>query len=370
LKFTAALEKMNAAGFWGFRMKNALTFVLVVLVVAVLGFVFFAKKPEPEKAVEPPYTPPSLAAYEAMAIPADNPMTLAKVELGKQLYYDKRLSGDGTLACYSCHLKENGLTDGKPTAIGAFGVDIKRAAPTMWNIGYHKEWYWDGRAKTLEGQAKAAWSGGNMGATGKDGKPSMDDICGKLNQIAGYKNQFQKVFASDCTPDNVSKALAAFMRTIVSDDSAWVHFKAGHGGFSEAAQRGYEIFKGKARCENCHSGLLLTDLQYHNTGIGMKAKEPDLGRYRVTSEERDKGAFKTPTLLDISKSAPYFHDGSVATLEEAVDLMLRGGIDNPWLDKANLRPPVKLTRQEREDLLAFLRALDVTYKVTEPKLPQ
>lgn len=349
-----------------------LVILLAIVVAGVVAFLFMTRRVSApsDAAVEAPFQGPSLAGYEAMKIPPDNPMTAAKVELGKQLYYDKRMSGDGTLACYSCHLKENGLTDGKPTAIGAFGVEIKRAAPTMWNIGYHAEWYWDGRAKTLEGQAKAAWGGGNMGATGKDGKPSVEDICGKLNQIDGYKSQFQAVFGSDCTPDNAAKALAAFMRTIVSDNAGWVHFKAGHGGFSEAAARGYEIFKGKARCENCHSGLLLTDLQYHNVGIGMKAKEPDLGRHRVTNQERDKGAFKTPTLLDISKSAPYFHDGSVATLEEAVDLMLRGGIDNPWLDKANLQPPVKLSKAERDDLLAFLRALDANYTITEPKLPQ
>ena len=350
-------------------MKRAAAALALVTCVSVL-FLACSSEPLATKQAEAPYQGPSLAGYEAMKIPADNPMTTAKVELGKMLYYDKRMSGDGTLACYSCHLKENGLTDGKPTAIGAFGVDIKRAAPTMWNIGYHAEWYWDGRAKTLEGQAKAAWSGGNMGAAGKDGKPSTDDICDKLNQIEGYRAQFQAVFGSTCTPDNAAKALAAFMRTIVSDDAKWVHFKMGHGGFSEAEQRGYEIFKGKARCENCHSGLLLTDLQYHNTGVGMKAKEPDLGRHRVTNEEKDKGAFKTPTLLDISKSAPYFHDGSVATLEEAVDKMLAGGTDNPWLDKANLRPPVKLTKAEREDLLAFLRALDANYKVAEPRLPQ
>jgi cytochrome c peroxidase len=115
--------------------------------------------------------------------------------------------------------------------------------------------------------------------------------------------------------------------------------------------------------------VLLTDLQYHNTGIGMSDAEPDLGRHRVTKEDRDKGAFKTPTLLDISKSAPYFHNGQVKTLEEAVDLMLAGGLDNPNLDTANLRPPIKLTSKERADLLAFLRALDVPYKITEPRLP-
>lgn len=353
------------------KVKRTVPALMFLLMGVTLAFVACSREAPAPKEAAAPYSPPALDGYEAMKIPADNAMTAEKVELGRQLYYDKRLSGDGTLACYSCHVEEKGLTDGRPTAIGAYGVKINRAAPTMWNIGYHAEWYWDGRAKTLEGQAKAAWAGGNMGATGKDGKPSTDDICAKLNQIEGYRSQFQTVFGGACTPDNVSKALAAFMRTIVANDSAWAHFRMGHtSGFSEQAQRGYEIFRGKARCENCHAGLLLTDLQYHNTGIGMKAKQPDLGRHRVTNEERDKGAFKTPTLLDISKSAPYFHDGSVATLEEAVDLMLAGGIENKWLDRANLRPPVKLTKQEREDLLAFLRALDANYAISEPRLPQ
>jgi len=315
---------------------------------------------------------PEIASYEAMKIPGDNPMTMEKVALGKQLYYDARLSGDGSKACYSCHVKEKGLTDGLAKAQAPYNQTVPRSAPTMWNIGYHSEWYWDGRAKTLEGQARAAWSGVNMGALGRDGKPSMDEICAKLNAIDGYKTQFEKVFGAGCTPDNVTKSLAAFMRTIVStaESSAWVRFKSGnkkalHG----AAQRGFALFEGKARCTNCHAGVLLTDLQYHNTGIGMADKEPDLGRNRASKEERDKGAFKTPTLLDISKSAPYFHNGQAKTLEEAVDLMLAGGLDNPWLDSANLRPAVTLTKKERADLLAFLRALDVDYKVAEPKLP-
>lgn len=314
---------------------------------------------------------PEIAGYEAMKIPSDNPMTPEKVELGRQLYYDRRLSGDAIRSCYSCHLKERGLTDGRATALGAFNVALTRSSPTMWNMGYHAEWYWDGRAKTLEAQAKAAWSGANMGATGKDGRPSMEDICAKLGRIEAYARQFQAVFGQGCTPDNVAKALAAFMRTIVANDSAWIRFRQGDKtALSPAAQRGWAIFSGKARCTNCHAGLLLTDLQYHNAGIGMDAKDADLGRFRVTQQERDKGAFKTPTLMDIGKSAPYFHDGSVATLEEAVDLMLAGGRDNPWLDTANLRPPVQLTRQERADLLAFLRSLDANYQIAPPTLPK
>lgn len=314
---------------------------------------------------------PELKGYEEMKILADNPMSKAKVELGKQLYYDTRLSGDGTRACYSCHLKEHGLTDGKPKAVGAYGVNLPRSSPTLWNIGYHAEFYWDGRSKSLEAQAKAAWSGGNMGATGKDGKPSMGDICAKLNQIEGYRKQFQAVFGAGCTPDTVAKAIAAFERTLVSDKSAWIHFREGDKkALSPAARRGYEIFQGKARCANCHAGLLLTDQQYHNAGIGMNEEKFDVGRFAVTKNDREKGAFKTPTLLDISKSAPYFHNGSVATLEEAVDLMLQGGRDNPYLDTANLRPPVELTATEKADLLAFLRELTVDYKVKAPKLPK
>ncbi len=315
---------------------------------------------------------PEIKSYEQMQIPADNPMTAAKVELGKQLYYDKRLSGDGSRACYSCHLSEKGLTDGLPTAIGAYNLKLTRSSPTMWNIGYHKEFYWDGRAKSLEAQAKAAWVGGNMGAAGKDGKPSPEDICEKLDALEGYRKQFQEVFGSGCTPDNASKALAAFMRTIVADKSAWVRFREGNQkALSPAARRGWKVFDEVAKCTNCHAGVLLTDLQFHTVGTGWDAEKKefsDVGRFNVTKDERHKGAFKTPTLLDIAESAPYFHNGSVATLEEAVDLMLAGGVSNPTGDP-NLEPR-KLTPKQRADLLAFLRALSVPYNIKEPRLPQ
>lgn len=344
---------------------GATTVVLGVLVTA-------CGSTEPPPAPAPPPPPPSfpaLSRFQPMTIPADNPMTAAKVELGRKLYYDERLSGDGKRSCYSCHVEERGLTDGRPLAVGAFDRTLTRSSPTLWNIGYHSEWYWDGRATTLEGQAKAAWSGGNMGANGKDG-PSMDQVCATLNGIAAYRAEFQAVFTADCTPDNVPQALAAFMRTIVATDSPWIRYRDGdQAALSEAARRGHQIFDGKAQCSRCHSGVLLTDLQFHNVGVGMNAKEPDLGRFNVTKEDRDRGAFKTPTLLDISRSAPYFHNGSVATLEAAVDQMLAGGIANRWLDKTNLQP-MKLTRDERADLLQFLRELIVRYTITPPTLPR
>lgn len=345
-----------------------------VLFLGLLGGLLFLVGCEQQQEEAPMEEPtvewPEIKGYAKMQIPADNPMTPAKVDLGKQLYYDQRLSGDGSRSCYSCHLKEYGLTDGKATAEGAYGVSLPRSSPTLWNIGYHTEFYWDGRAKSLEAQVKAAWTGGNMGVSGKDDRPSTADICAKLDQLEGYSNQFQAVFGTGCTEENAVKAIAAFVRTIVANNSAWIRFREGdQAAFSEEAQRGWTVFDEKANCTNCHDGLLLTDLQYHNVGIGMKAKEPDVGRFKVTNMEKDTGAFKTPTLLDISKSAPYFHNGSVKTLEEAVDVMLGGGLKNAHLDTVNLKP-VKLTEEEKSDLLAFLRALDVEYTITTPTLPQ
>lgn len=314
---------------------------------------------------------PEVPNYEPMKVPADNPMTVAKVELGKQLYYDKRLSGDGSHACYSCHLKEKGLTMGVALGTGPYGAKLTRSAPTMWNVGYLENIYWDGRAPSLERQVMGAWTGANMGASGKDGRPSPDDIAKKLNAIPGYRSQFQAVFNGPATPDNIAKAIAAFMRTIVAtkERSAWMRFMTGDKkALSPQAQRGYRIFSEKAKCNNCHDGKLLSDLQFHNVGIGMDDANPDLGRFNVTKEEKDRGAFKTPTLLDISKSGPYFHNGSVATLEEAVDVMAGGGKKNQWLDTTNLKP-VKLSPREKADLVAFLRALDTNYDIEEPKLP-
>ena len=307
----------------------------------------------------PEYAP--LPTYEPMSIPEDNPMSTEKVALGRQLYYDKRLSGDGVLSCYSCHLCEKGLTDGRAKAIGAFEKQLTRSAPTLWNIGYHSEFYWDGRAKSLEAQALAAWKGGNMGA-------NPEEVVARLDSIKGYRDQFQKVFNQGATPENVSQALAAYMRIIISRDTPWDRWQGGEeSAVSEEAKRGWQIFQ-KAQCDNCHSGVLFTDLQYHNVGIGMDASEPDPGRFKVTKVERDTGAFKTPTLRDIGDSAPYMHDGSVATLEEAVDFILGGGKPNPYLDRSNLEK-VKLTGAEKQDLIAFLRSLDEPCTFAEPQLP-
>jgi cytochrome c peroxidase len=305
--------------------------------------------------------PQQLTSYEAMSIPADNPMSPEKVALGRQLFFDERLSGDGSRSCYSCHLCENGLTDGLPKAIGAFNKQLPRSSPTLWNIGYHKEFYWDGRSPSLEKQAMAAWTGANMGA-------KADEIAIKVNAIEGYHSQFHNVFGGDATPDNIVKAIAAFERTIISGSTAWDRYRTGdQSALSESAVRGWNIFQA-IKCTNCHDGVLLTDQQYHNIGIGMDQKEPDLGRFKVTNKPEDTGAFKTPTLRDISKSAPYFHDGSAKTLEEALDTMLGGGKPNQYLDRKNLEKHNVLPDQ-RQSLLDFLKALEATCTLTKPRLP-
>ena len=281
-----------------------------------------------------------LAGYEPMVIPPDNPMTPENVALGRQLFFDERLSFDGSRSCYSCHVCEHGLTDGLPKAIGAGNTQLTRSSPTLWNIGYHKEFYWDGRSGSLEKQALAAWTGGNMGA-------NADEIVAKLNVV---------------------KAIAAYERTIIGGNTAWDRWKAGDNtALSRSAWRGWNIFQA-IHCNNCHDGILFTDQQYHNIGIGMDQQEPDLGRFNVTKRPEDTGAFKTPTLRDIAKSAPYFHDGSAKTLEEAVDIMLGGGKPNKYLDKKNLEPH-KLMPDQREDLSNFLRSLTVDCNLTKPPLP-
>ena len=343
-----------------YRACVPVTIVCLAVAALIIGCRPSTETSEFKPEVQP--LPQQLAGYEAMPIPPDNPMTPEKVALGRQLFFDERLSGDGSRSCYSCHVCEKGLTDGLPKSIGAFNKQLPRSSPTLWNIGYHKEFYWDGRSKSLEDQAMAAWTKANMGA-------KADEIVAKLNALQGYRSQFQKVFNGDATPDNIVKALAAYERTIMSSDTAWDRFRAGdQSAMSESAKRGWNIFQA-IKCTNCHDGLLLTDQQYHNVGIGMDQKEPDVGRFTVTKNPQDTGAFKTPTLRDISESAPYFHDGSAATLEQAVDTMLAGGKPNQYLDRKNLEPR-KILPDQREDLLNFLRALNVDCKLSKPPLPQ
>src|ERR1041384_8206166 len=238
--------------------------VSLVLLLVVIAFVGCGRNITPVAESFTPEIQPlpaGLATYEAMAIPPDNLMTPEKVALGRQLFFDERLSIDGSRSCYSCHVCEKGLTDGLPKAIGARNKQLTRSSPTLWNIGYHKEFYWDGRSPSLEAQAMAAWKGGNMGVGEKTG-----EIAAKINALAGYKSQFQRVFGGEATAENIMQALSAFERTIISGDTAWDRWQAGEqSAASDAAKRGFDVFK-EAKCNNCHDGVLLTDQQFHNVG--------------------------------------------------------------------------------------------------------
>lgn len=346
--------------------KNFYLLLFPLTLIAVFVVACSSKTTETTASFTPEIEPlpAQLSTYEPMTIPADNPMTPEKVALGKQLFFDERLSIDNSKSCYSCHLCENGLTDGLPKAVGALNKQLPRSSPTLWNIGYHKEFYWDGRSPSLEKQAMAAWVGGNMGVGDK-----VDEVVGRINALQGYREQFQKVFQSDATADNMMKAISAYERTIISGNTPWDRYRAGDNtAISESAFRGWNIFQ-TIKCNQCHDGVLFTDQQYHNVGIGMDQPNPDVGRFTASKKPEDTGAFKTPTLRDIAKSAPYFHDGSAKTLEEAVDIMLAGGKPNQYLDKKNLQPQ-RVLPEQREDLLNFLRSLTVDCGLKKPPLPQ
>jgi cytochrome c peroxidase len=347
------------------KIRLLITFSLFLVVITFIAGCSTNTQPSTEvftPEIQP--LPAQLATYEAMSVPQDNPMTPEKVALGRQLFFDERLSIDGSKSCYSCHVCEHGLTDGLPKAIGPGNKQLPRSSPTLWNIGYHKEFYWDGRSPSLEKQAMAAWTGGNMGVGDK-----APEIVAKVNALQGYKAQFQKVFQSDATAENMMKAIAAYERTIISGNTAWDRWKAGDNtAISQSAWRGWNIFQA-IKCNNCHDGVLFTDQQYHNVGIGMAQPTPDPGRFNATKKVEDTGAFKTPTLRDVARSAPYFHDGSAKTLEEAVDIMLGGGKPNQYLDKKNLEAH-KVLPEQREDLLNFLKSLSVDCNLSKPPLPQ
>jgi len=289
---------------------------------------------------------------KAPEVPSDNPMSAEKVALGHQLFMDKRLSVDGSRSCYSCHQNHLGNADGRKTALGAAGKELTRNSPTIWNVGLQKELYWDGRAPSLEKQAIGALKGGNMGLG-----EGLDAKAAEIGALPEYKDAFAKVFGADAKvgPDQIAMALSAYERTLLCGDTAYDKQE-----LSEAQKRGQTLFMGKAGCMTCHNGENFSDGVYHITGIGIdaKAEDADVGRSKVTSDDAQKFAFKTPTLRNVAATGPYFHDGSVEKLEDAVKLMAGGG--NPQ-DGLTLDPNLldrQLTDDEVADLTAFLGALN------------
>lgn len=322
----------------------------------------------------------------AASIPPGNPMTPAKVALGKQLYFDPRLSLDDSVSCASCHDPARGWTDQQPFSFGVNHQVGGRNAPPVFNTTFFPQQFWDGRAASLEEQAK-----GPLVNPVEMAMPSHDYVVAKLQGIAGYREAFPEVFGGEITIDRIAMAIATFERTILSGNSRYDRYVRDKdaGALSDAEIRGMELAGagrrlggrfdpatfGKARCNNCHTPPTFSDGLYHNLGVGWDRNHPDLGRYLVTGEAKDLGAFKTPSLRSLPRTAPYFHDGSARTLEEVVALYNRGGIDNPFLS-SKMKPhgthePLGLTPEEEADLVAFLRALDgEPVEIEPPELPR
>jgi len=338
-------------------MKPWISLVALVLFALMSGCAPEEKPPAWE--VDNPIVPlpaPPLGITSSFADLAEPP-TPERVRLGRWLYYDKRLSSDGTIACATCHLPEHAFSEPIPVSIGIKGQKGNRKAPSFINQAWtlYPVFFWDGRAASLEEQALGPVANPiEMGNT-------HQAMIQTLTKIPAYQKYFQEAFGTpEITKERIAKAIADYERTRMSGNSPYDRFKAGdESAVSDTVKKGDELFFGKAGCNQCHLGQNFTDSKFHNLGIGWnpKAKKfADEGRYVVTKEEADRGAFKTPTVRDVTKHAPYMHDGSIATLREVVEHYDKGGNPNPQLDPKIEK--LKLTPEEVDALVVMMEALE------------
>jgi cytochrome c peroxidase len=330
--------------------------------------------------------PLGLSAGQASIVGLDkNPLTKAKIELGRELFFDRRLSADATVSCADCHHPETGFARATQFGVGIGSQTGNRNSPASYNRILSGPQFWDGRAMSLEEQAKGPIANPiEMGNT--------HEVCNRtIGEIPGYKIQFEKIYPDGVNIENIANAIAAFERVVVTNPSPYDYYeplrnfenafrddledleslqeddpdiyeqylalkKASDAHpISDSAKRGREIFfSDKGKCTACHVGANFSDEKYHNLGVGMDADEPDLGRFVVTGEEKDRGAFKTPTIRNVELTAPYMHDGSLKTLEEVVEWYAKGGHPNPHLSE-NIKK-LDLTAQDKKDLVAFMKA--------------
>ena len=319
--------------------------------------------------------PPAPRAADWQALPdkapqaADNPTTPAKVELGKMLYFDPRLSSTGTVSCFSCHSVMEGGDDHRPTSIGVHGLKGGRNAPTVWNAAFHSVQFWDGRAATLEDQAK-----GPIANPVEMGMADAGLAVERIRKITGYAPYYESAFGKGdvITLDNTARAIAAYERTLITPGSAYDRFvKGDKSALSEQQQRGMQAFD-KAGCTGCHSGAAF-DGPALPVGTGFYMKFPlyssspyvakyrladDLGRYNVTKKDADRNLWRVPTLRNLVFTAPYMHNGSVKSLDEAVQVMASTQLNR------------QLSEQEVRDIVAFLESLTGPFPdQTMPRLP-
>jgi len=271
-----------------------------------------------------------------MPVPEDNPITTERVERGRELFFDTRLSRDGTVACASCHAPDRAFSDGRPVAIGVYNRLGRRSAPALINRGYGRAFFWDGRAATLEEQVLQPIQDRN----------EMDMTLPEVSARVGLPIE------------EVSRSLASFVRSLLFGDSPFDRFINGDRlALTTEQQEGLQLFRGKANCTACHVGPTFSDERFHNTGVAWReGRLSDEGRFGVTGKPEDRGAFKTPTLREIARTAPYMHDGTLGTLRDVVDYYDAGGNRNPGLD-TEVRP-LHLTGTEKAALISFLESLN------------
>ena len=328
------------------------------------------------------------AALTASAIPPGSPLTPATVALGKKLFFDGRLSDDGTVACVTCHDPARAFTDGRPLSVGILGRVGQRNAPTVLNALYNKTQFWDGRVHTLEQQAALPITNPfEMGSS------SIADAVSRIAGDKDYQAQFMQAFGRGVNEQDMLRAIATYQRTLASFDSPFDHFIAGNAdAISDSAKRGWDLFNTKARCNLCHALMdnkrdvtFFTDNDFHNIGIGIlrhrvgplaqqaerelvqgrpfdidtaaiSSEMSVLGRFLITKRQSDIAAFKTPDLRNVLMTGPYFHDGSMQTLWDVMDHYNKGdGLTDPWLDEDI--QPLAMTEPEIDDLVAFLASL-------------
>ena len=342
--------------------------------VIVAGFVFpgvvLGQKVAPWEASNPiiPIPEPPLGIGTEKKMPAkltefSDPPTPERVRLGRWLFFDKRLSADNTIACATCHKPENAFSEPTPVSTGIGGQKGGRKAPSFINQAWTRlpHFFWDGRTASLEEQA-----GGPMINPIEMGNKDHQVVVAKLAAIPSYPTYFKEAFGSEeVTIERITKAIADYERTRMSGNSAWDRWRAGDkNAVSDEVKKGHRLFFGNAFCINCHLGQNFTDSDFHNLGVGWDpAAETfaDEGRYAVTKKDTDKGAFKTPGLRDVSKHAPYMHDGSIKTLREVVELYIKGGEANPYLDRKidrRFAEQLDLTEEQTTALVKFMEALD------------